>query len=158
MPHLLQTPFDRAAEPDDELAPEYQLSAAHHPNDNPDYDVPRLRAVPPAKPPYHWWGLAADGCYIVLEAGKFLMACWVMALGLPLMFLLLLTGGQMDMVFTFLGSLFGGFADASPDRQYTFASQATWCLLALATAIAAWRLPRFLDVVSDGLNDWRKVL
>ena len=93
----------------------------------------------------------------MIKSGAYLMACWVMAMGLPLMFLLLLTGGQMDVTFAFLGSLFGAFVDATPDRQYAFASQATWLLIALATAVAAWRLPRFLGEVSDGLKTWRKV-
>lgn len=105
----------------------------------------------------HWWGLGADCCYIVIKAGLYLMACWVIAMGLPLMFLLLLTGGQMDKVLVFLGSLFGAFADATPDRQYAFASQANWVLVALATAVAAWRLPRFLDEVSEGLKTTRKM-
>jgi hypothetical protein len=101
-------------------------------------------------------GLAADGCYIMIRSGIFLMACWVIAMGLPLMFLLLLTGGQMDVTFAFLGSLFGAFADATPDRQYVFANQSTWFLVALATAVAAWRLPRFLDEVSEGLKTLEK--
>ena len=126
-------------------------------------EAPRREQFPPFKasaerPHRHWWGLGADCCYIVFKSGAYLMACWVIAMGLPLMFLLLLTGGRMDMTFAFLGSVFGAFPDATPDRQYAFASQATWLLLALATAVAAWRLPRFLDEVSEGLKSWRKVL
>lgn len=125
-------------------------------------NAPRREQFPPytvdGKPPRrHWWGLGADCCYIVLKAGTYLMACWVIAMGLPLMFLLLLCMGQLDMAFLFLGSLFGAFVDATPDRQYAFAHQASWVLVALATAVAAWRLPRFLDEVSKGLNTWRKV-
>lgn len=123
---------------------------------------PRREQFPPytvdGKPPLrHWWGLGADCCYIVLKAGTYLMACWVIAMGLPLMFLLLLCMGQLDKAFLFLGSLFGAFVDATPDRQYAFAHEASWVLVALATAVAAWRLPRFLDEVSKGLNTWRKV-
>ena len=142
------------------------------PNFVPHEDIDRLQALianAPRRedfPPFltaaqtrrrHWWGLGADCCYIVLKAGTYLMACWVIAMGLPLMFLLLLCMGQLDMAFLFLGSLFGAFVDATPDRQYAFAHQASWVLVALATAVAAWRLPRFLDEVSKGLNTWRKV-
>lgn len=150
MPHYLHSPFDREVEakPEPDWLPHRPIITATQ--EGHDFPRPPRRAGPTT--PRHWWGLAADGCYIVVRSGIYLMACWVIAMGLPLMFLLLLTGGQMDMTFSFLGSLFGAFADAPPDRQYAFASQSTWFLVALATAVAAWRLPRFLDEVSDGLK------
>ena len=151
MPHCLQSPFDHCeveAQPEPDWLPHAPIIAAVEQGE--DLPRPLRRAAP--KPPRRWWGLAADGCYIVIKSGVYLMACWVIAMGLPLMFLLLLTGGQMDMTFAFLGSLFGAFTDATPDRQYAFASQSSWFLVALATAVAAWRLPRFLDDVSDGLK------
>lgn len=162
MPLHLQTPFDRAAQPlpqpksEPDRLPEAELHALLAREqvqklprlDGPDDRRPNVR---------HWWGLAADCCYILIEAGAFLMACWITAMGLPLMLLLLLTGGQMDMSFAFLGTLFGAYGEASPDRQYSFASDATYCLVALATAISAWRLPRFLDRVSKTLGTWDKI-
>ena len=156
MPHCLHSPFDREVEarPEPDWLPDRAIIAATQEGE--DLPRPPRRAAP--KPPRHWWGIAADSCYIVVRSCAFLMACWVIAMGLPLMFLLLLTGGQMDMTFAFMGSLFGAFVSATPDRQYAFASQATWVLVALATAVAAWRLPRFLDEVSDGLKAGRKVL
>ena len=154
MPHCLQTPFDREvdAKPEPDWLPHGPTIAAIERGE----DLPRLPIRAAKRPHRHWWGLGSDCCYIVIKSGAYLMACWVMAMGLPLMFLLLLTGGQMDMTFAFMGSLFGAFVDATPDRQYAFASQATWLLIALATAVAAWRLPRFLGEVSDGLKTWRK--
>lgn len=154
MPHCLQTPFDREVEakPEPDWLPHAPIIAAVEKGE----DLPRPPRRAAQGPRRHWWGIGADCCYIVIKSGAYLMACWVMALGLPLMFLLLLTGGKMDMSFAFLGSLFGAFADATPDRQYAFASQSTWFLVALATAVAAWRLPRFLDEVSDGLKTRRK--
>lgn len=159
MPLHHHTPCDREysgdhesfAEPD--WRPHAPLIAAIENGE--DLPRPPRRLPPPAR--RHWWGLGADCCYIVVKAGIYLMACWVIAMGLPLMFLLLLCMGQLDMAFLFLGSLFGAFVDATPDRQYAFAHQASWVLLALATAVAAWRLPRFLDDVSKGLNTWKKV-
>ncbi len=126
-------------------------------------NAPRREQFPPfkaapGKTHRHWWGLGADCCYIVVKAGYFLMACWIFAIGLPLMLLLLLSGGHLDMAYLFLGSLFGAYVDATPDRQYAFASQSTWVLVGLATVVAACRLPRFLDEVSEGLKTWRKVL
>lgn len=159
MPLHHHTPFDREdtgdheslAEPD--WRPHAPLIAAVEKGE--DLPRPPGKLAPPTR--RQWWGLGADCCYIVLKAGIYLMACWVIAMGLPLMFLLLLCMGQLDMAFLFLGSLFGAFVDATPDRQYAFAHQASWVLVALATAVAAWRLPRFLDDVSKGLNTWRKV-
>lgn len=124
-------------------------------------NTPRREQFPPfpaalEKPRRLWWGLGADCCYLMIKSGAYLMACWVTAMGLPLMLLLLLSGGQLNLAFLFLGSLFGAFADATPDRQYAFASQSSWILFALATAVAAWRLPRFLGEVSEGLNTARK--
>lgn len=157
MPHCLQTPFDHCeleAKPEPDWLPHAPIIAAVELGE----DLPRPpRRVAPS-PRRHWWGIGADCCYILIKSGAYLMACWVIAMGLPLMFLLLLTGGKIDMAFLFLGSLFGTFADATPDRQYAFASEASWVLVSLATAVAAWRLPRFLDEVSEGLKSRRKVL
>lgn len=153
MPHQMKYPFDREVDvhPEPDWRPHAPFIAAVENGD----DLPRLpRKSAPAR--RHWWGLGADCCYIVIKSGLYLMACWIIAMGLPLMFLLLLTGGQMDKGLAFLGSLFGAYADATPDRQYAFAAQASWVLVALATAVAAWRLPRFLDEVSDGLKTTRK--
>lgn len=155
MPLHLQTPLDREAsaghEPD--WLPHYPIiEAVKH-----GHELPRLPRQSERTPLRHWWGLGADCCYIVMKSGIYLMACWIIAMGLPLMFLLLLTGGQMDKVFLFLGSLFGAFGGATPDRQYIFAHEASWCLVALATAVAAWRLPRFLGDVSEGLETRRKM-
>jgi hypothetical protein len=151
----MKYPFDREVDvhPEADWRPHAPFIAAVENGD--DLPRPPRKSAPPAR--RHWWGLAADGCYIMIRSGIFLMACWVIAMGLPLMFLLLLTGGQMDKGLVFLGSLFGAYADATPDRQYAFASQASWVLVALATAVAAWRLPRFLDEVSEGLKTTRKV-
>lgn len=154
MPLHSRTPFDR----DTEAEPDDTVGISPHTRETPSgelHQLPLAEHRKRAEP--RWWGLAADCCYLVISAGAFLMACWVMAMGLPVMLVLLLTGGQMDMTFAFLGSLFGAFADATPDRQYAFASSATWCLIALATLIAAWRLPRFLNEVSNGLAQWKKV-
>lgn len=159
MPLHHHTPFDReyAADHESFAEPDWRpyaplIAAIENGEDLPH--PPRKLAQRQSR---HWWGLGADCCYIVVKAGIYLMACWVIAMGLPLMFLLLLCMGQLDMAFLFLGSLFGAFVDATPDRQYAFAHQASWVLVAAATAVAAWRLPRFLDEVSKGLNTWRKV-
>lgn len=152
MPLHLQTPFDRWTNPE----PEEPTSAEDREEAKREAELIELyRPGPPQKDRRKWWGMAADCCFIVFEAGAFLLACWIFAMGLPLMFLLLLTGGQMDTMFVFLGSLFGSFDQATPDRQVAFASDAAWCLIGLATLVAAWRLPRFLDAVNGKLSHER---
>jgi hypothetical protein len=159
MPLHHHTPFDREymAEQDSFPEPDWRPHAPLIAAIENGEDLPRPPRKLAQRARRHWWGLGADCCYIVLKAGTYLMACWVIAMGLPLRVLLLLCMGQLDMAFLFLGSLFGAFVDATPDRQYAFAHQASWVLVALATAVAAWRLPRFLDEVSKGLTTWRKV-
>ena len=76
-----------------------------------------------------------------------------MALGCPLALLLLLTGGSTDMVFVFLGDLFGHFAETPQGLRTPFARDAAYCLIGLSTVIAAWRLPRFLERVTTTLGD-----
>jgi len=153
MPLHCQTPFDRKFHPE----PDGAADLEEREYAEREAELFQIYFPAPARArDRHWWGLGADCCYIVLKSGIYLMACWVFAMGLPLMFLLLLTGGQIDKGLIFLGSLLGAFAEATPDRQYTFASQSAWFLVALATAVAAWRLPRFLDEVGAGLKTWRK--
>ena len=153
MPYLHDTPFNRDAQAD----PDWVLAGTLQSSNDPHADLARLRVAQPAKRRLARWMLAADCCYIVIRATGFLMACWIMALGLPVMFVLLLTGGHLDMTFDLLGSALGGFVSATPDRRYAFASDATWVLVGLATVIAAWRLPRFLTAVTESLDAWKKL-
>ena len=134
MPLHLITPFDRDPAPAPDPAPCFTAGLAQN---------PRRR----------WWGMAADCCYLVIEAGAYLLSCWTMALGCPLALLLLLTGGSTDMVFVFLGDLFGHFAETPQGLRTPFARDAAYCLIGLSTVIAAWRLPRFLERVTTTLGD-----
>ena len=152
MSYFHETPFDRHRNPDSAPDADWVLAGSLHADHDVTADLPRLRVPPPTKPHRPRWMLAAECCYIVIQASGFLMACWIMALGLPVMFVLLLTGGHLDMTFDLIGSMLGGFVGATPDRRYAFASDATWVLLALATVIAAWRLPRFLTAVTETLD------
>ena len=134
MPLLCQTPFDRKYQHEPDGASDLEE------REYAEREAELLKVYFPSAAQMkarRWWGLGADFCYILVKAGTYLMACWVIAMGLPLMFLLLLCMGQLDMAFLFLGSLFGAFVDATPDRQYAFAHQASWVLVALATAVAA---------------------
>jgi hypothetical protein len=156
MPLHYQTPFDRMTDPDEDRPSNGQLYACSEAEEDLLHRVSRFEAR--QKRRRKWWGMAADCCYIAIEAGGFLLACWLMAMGLPLLLILVLSGGQLDMLFVFLGNLFGHFADADPGRKAAFSQDATYCLIGLATLIAGWRLPRFLNAVTETLSRERKVL
>lgn len=79
MPLHLVTPFDRTDAPEDEQ--------------------PLFPPVPT------WRSRIADGCYIVLRGSLFLGSSYLMALGLPLLFFLLLSGGNPDAFFAHVANL-----------------------------------------------------
>lgn len=160
MPVLMSSPFDRKAVPyfepqipDEPMAAQldWQPELAPQVAQLPVRVTAPLPVSAPIVPTRTWWGLAADCCYIVIAAGAYLISCWMMALGLPLLLILVLTGGQLDLLFIFLGSLFGHYTDAPTAHQASFARDAAYTLIALATAFAGWRLPRFLGDVSTKL-------
>lgn len=158
MPLNMISPFDREALPATgpvpiplpSPVPDLALVSAceHRPGGSSAF-----RTAATSKPWKRWWGMAADCCYIVIAAGSYLLSCWMMALGLPLMLLLVLTGGNLDMVFVFIGELFGHFAATPQGLRVPFARDAAYCLIGLATAVAAVRLPRFLDRVTATLDN-----
>ena len=126
MPLHLVTPFDR-----DDLAP---------PGDDP---APSVFA--------NWRRHAADLCTILIKAGAFLGAIYLMVLGLPLVFFLLLTGGDLALLFVQLGNLSAHYLAADHARQASFAAELKLGLFGIATLVAILRLPHFLDDVSTTL-------
>lgn len=118
MPLHLVTPFDRPDAPEDEQ--------------------PLFSPVPT------WRSRIADGCYIVLRGSLFLGSCYLMALGLPLLFFLLLSGGNPDAFFAHVANLGDRFLAADLARRVTFLDQCKLVLIGLATLVVVWRMPRFI--------------
>ena len=118
MPLHLVTPFDRTDAPEDEQ--------------------PLFPPVPT------WRSRIADGCYIVLRGGLFLGSSYLMALGLPLLFFLLLSGGDPDAFFAHVANLADRFLAADLARRVTFLGQCKFVLIGLATLVVVWRMPRFI--------------
>src|SRR3546814_3833752 len=58
----------------------------------------------------------ADGCYILLRGCLFLGSSYLMALGLPLLFFLLLSGGNPDAFFAHVANLGDRFLDRKSTR------------------------------------------
>lgn len=86
----------------------------------------------------------ADGCYILLRGSLFLGSSYLMALGLPLLFFLLLSGGNPDAFFAHVANLGDRFLAADLARRVTFLGQCKFVLIGLATLVVLWRMPRFI--------------
>ena len=86
----------------------------------------------------------ADGCYILLRGSLFLGSSYLMALGLPLLFFLLLSGGNPDAFFAHVANLGDRFLAADVARRVTFLGQCKIVLIGLATLVVLWRMPRFI--------------
>lgn len=123
MPLHLVTPFDRDPEPPGEVDAT---------------PAPKRR-------------IFADLCLILIKAGAFLGSIYLAVLGLPLLFFLALTGGNMELLFTQIGNLAAHYLAADHARQAEFNQGVAFALLGIATLIAIWRLPRFLDDVAETL-------
>ena len=112
-----------------------------------DQDLP-----PPDK---GWRGHAADTCYLLLKAGGFLATTYLMTLGLPLLFFLMLSGGDVEVFFAQVANFADRFLGAEPERQVDFVDQLTFGLIGLATLVVCLRLPAFLCEVNEGLREER---
>ena len=86
----------------------------------------------------------ADGCYILLRGCLFLGTSYLMALGLPLLFFLLLSGGNPDAFFAHVANLGDRFLAADLARRVSFLGQCKFVLIGLATLVVVWRMPRFI--------------
>ena len=102
-----------------------------------------------------WRGHAADTCFILLKAGGFLATTYLMTLGLPLLFFLMISGGDVELFFAQLANFADRFLGADPDRQVGFVNELKFGLISLATLVACLRLPGFLCEVNEGLREER---
>jgi hypothetical protein len=95
---------------------------------------------------------ARDACYIALKAAGFIGSTYLMALGLPLLFFLAISQGSIEVFFAQIANIGERFLFADPARQQAFANEVRFGLVAIATLLLIWRLPRFLNDVCDGLR------
>ena len=107
---------------------------------------------PPGK---GWRGHAADTCYILVKAGGFLATTYLMTLGLPLLFFLMISGGDVELFFAQLANFADRFLGADEARQEGLVDQLNFALISLATLVACLRLPGFLCEVNEGLREER---
>ena len=109
-----------------------------------DRTVPSEVEQPASQPVPTWRSRMADGCYIVLRGSLFLGSSYLMALGLPLLFFLALSGGNPDAFFAHVANLGDRFLGADLARRVTFLDQCKFVLIGLATLVVVWRMPRFI--------------
>jgi hypothetical protein len=107
----------------------------------------------PLPPDKGWRGHVADSCYILLKACAFLASTWLMALGLPLLFFLFISGGNVELFFAHIANFAERFMGADPERQVGFVNELKFGLIGLATLVACVRLPGFLCEVNEGLRE-----
>ncbi len=103
-----------------------------------------------------WRKRAADLCFITLRASTFLGSSYLMALGVPLVFFLAISGGDGSSLFSHLANLATRFLAADYARQVSFLAEFKLVLIAAATLIAALRLPRFLRDLERDLSGGKK--
>ena len=99
-----------------------------------------------------WRSHAADLCYIVLRSSTFLASSYLMALGLPLLFFLLISGGDAGVFFAHLANISDRFLGAEQDRQIGFLDEFKFVLIGVATLVVVWRLPRFINDLERELS------
>ena len=102
-----------------------------------------------------WRSHAADLCYIVLRGSTFLASSYLMALGLPLLFFLLISGGDAGVFFAHLANISDRFLGAEQGRQIGFLDEFKFVLIGVATLVVVWRLPRFINDLERELSGER---
>lgn len=99
-----------------------------------------------------WRSHASDLCYIVLRGSTFLASSYLMALGLPLLFFLLISGGDAGVFFAHLANISDRFLGAEQGRQIGFLDEFKFVLIGVATLVVVWRLPRFINDLERELS------
>lgn len=120
--------------------------------------VDRALAAPPTRDKHsnttlpkrlpRWCRHGAEIAYLTLKACGFLGTCWLMAFGLPLLFFLAISGGNLDVLFWQVDNLAARWIAADAARKLAFLQMIQVVLISSTTLIAMWRLPAFLADVT----------
>lgn len=96
--------------------------------------------------------LLSDGCYIFIKGCAFTATNFMITLGLPLLFFLAISGGDLTNFFMMLELLASRFLDADSARQLAFVGDIQTSLLVALTLIALLRTPKFVAEVANALD------
>ncbi|HPG05048.1 MAG: hypothetical protein H6921_14360 [Sphingomonas sp.] len=120
--------------------------------------VDRALAAPPVRDKHpstrlsqrlaRWRRHGGEIAYLSLKACGFLGTCWLMAFGLPLLFFLAISGGNLDVLFWQVNNLASRWIAADAARKLAFSQTIQIVLISSTTLIAMWRLPAFLAGVT----------
>lgn len=94
----------------------------------------------------------SDSCFITIKAASFAVSTFLMTLGLPLFFFLLLSGWNMDLLFLQVDNLSSRYIDADSARQMAFSDELKIGFFGIAAIIALWRIPQFVRDMSRVLD------
>ena len=86
------------------------------------------------------------------RGSTFLASSYLMALGLPLLFFLLISGGDAGVFFAHLANISDRFLGAEQGRQIGFLDEFKFVLIGVATLVVVWRLPRFINDLERELS------
>jgi hypothetical protein len=95
--------------------------------------------------------LFQSGCFVLIEASRFAASTLLIVLGLPLFAFLLLTGGDMVLLFAQLGNLADHYRAANAIRRITFGQDLQNAFIAAVLGVLLLRAPRFVKRLQTAL-------
>ena len=102
---------------------------------------------------FPWRRFVGDGCYIFLRSSAFAVTTFLMTLGLPLFFFLLISGWNMDLLFLQLDNIANRYLGAETARQLAFSGELQGGFFLFVLLIAIWRTPRFVADLMRTLDE-----
>lgn len=126
-----------------------------------DFTTPMDRAADAAceKPRatrFPWRRFLSDSCYIMLRSSGFAVTTFLMTLGLPLFFFLLISGWNMDLLFLQLDNIATRYLGADSARQLAFSGELQGGFFLIVLLVAIWRTPRFVADLMRVLDEGKK--
>ncbi|QGY80752.1 hypothetical protein [Sphingorhabdus lacus] len=126
-----------------------------------DFTTPMDRAADAGKhvsreSAFPWRRFLSDSCYIMIRSSGFAVTTFLMTLGLPLFFFLLISGWNMDLLFLQLDNIANRYLGAETARQLAFSGELQTGFFAAVVLIALWRTPRFVSELMRALDEGKK--
>lgn len=105
---------------------------------------------------FPWRRFLGDSCYIMIRSSGFAVTTFLMTLGLPLFFFLLISGWNMDLLFLQLDNIANRYLGADTARQLAFSGELQGGFFLFVLLIAIWRTPRFVADLMRTLDEGTK--
>lgn len=123
-----------------------------------DFTTPMDRAAETSQQqrrasPFPWRRFLGDSCYIFIRSSAFAVTTFLMTLGLPLFFFLLISGWNIDLLFLELDNIANRYLGADSARQLAFSGELQVGFMLVMLLIAIWRTPRFVSELNRALEE-----